>query len=256
MSDIVLYGGDVVLRFDERWHVYRQIIDGVKRRVPGVTGITGMLDKSGPLMGWAMKEAEKFLLAEWAPGRVYDQVEINDVARRMKRAHKDSLAKAADIGTMVHDLAERDARGLELPAVHNEKVLACFEEYKAWRDRHLEEVIEAEFRCMSREHFYAGTSDLDCVIDGRRSIVDFKTSSGAYPEMGMQLAAYQYARTEEHGHEYATRYIVRFPREGGDFEVAEYPEFERDLAAFLACRQLYLAFKESGWKDFRGWENV
>ena len=120
-------------------------------------------------------------------------------------------------------------------------------------EAHKVEPIATEFKIFSRKHMYAGTCDLDAVIDGERCIVDFKTSSGIYPEMLLQTAAYQFARAEElYGGElwgdqpnkYDARWIVRFDKKTGKFEAKRFDDFESDFQGFLGALQLYRRLKK------------
>ena len=52
------YGGAEKLHYNDELHVYfRANPDGTHELIPGVTTITGMVDKSGPLTQWAANEA-------------------------------------------------------------------------------------------------------------------------------------------------------------------------------------------------------
>ena len=53
-----LYGGKVKIEIDQ-WHRYWLLDAKGKRgaRIPGVTSITGIKDKSAPLMWWAVEKA-------------------------------------------------------------------------------------------------------------------------------------------------------------------------------------------------------
>ena len=85
--------------------------------------------------------------------------------------------------------------------------------------------------------------DADITIGKKRFIVDYKTSSGIYDAMGLQLAGYQLAREEEEVAKYDSRMILRLPKNGSDFESKEFPDYDADKEAFLAC----LAYKT--WQD-------
>lgn len=51
---LLFYNGEVELFYNDEVHAYYRVIDGERVLVPGSTTITGMVDKSGPLMWWAV----------------------------------------------------------------------------------------------------------------------------------------------------------------------------------------------------------
>lgn len=57
-------------------------------------------------------------------------------------------------------------------------------------------ILFTEIKVVSHKHRYSGTFDALADIEKRLWIVDWKTSSNIYPEMGLQLAAYVEASNE------------------------------------------------------------
>jgi hypothetical protein len=229
-----LYDGQIELEFDERKHVYR--VNG--KTVPGVTGILGVINKPA-LVPWAVKMCGEYLAKSLKPGTTLDEVEIARLVNDMKRRYRDVTAEAADIGTHVHRWAEQHAKGENPPWPVNPQVRSGVEAYCAWLEAHHVEPVFVEKRIYSRLHDYAGTVDLVAKIDGRLCIADFKTSSALYDEMRLQLAAYQEALQNEFPHmNFAARYVLRFPKDGGQFEAHELQDFERDFGAFHAALTL------------------
>lgn len=57
-----LYGGDVTLFYNDKLHAYWREIDGERILVPGVTTVTSMIDKSGPLTQWAANSTVQHIL--------------------------------------------------------------------------------------------------------------------------------------------------------------------------------------------------
>ena len=87
--------------------------------------------------------------------------------------------------------------------------------------------------------------DAEAIIKKKLCVIDFKTSSGIYPEMRFQVAAYQAAAEEESGKEYlGNKYLVRFDKKTGDFDPHEFAEQDRDFKAFLNCLDLRRRLKE------------
>jgi hypothetical protein len=65
-----------------------------------------------------------------------------------------------------------------------------------------------EFHVWSLKHKYQGTLDLIGILNGTLVVLDWKTSSGIYPEMALQLAAYAAAYFEMTGIRIKVGYIV------------------------------------------------
>jgi hypothetical protein len=78
--------------------------------------------------------------------------------------------------------------------------------------------------------------------------VDFKTSSGIYPEYALQLAAYKMAWKEEHGiddsEDRIDRWIVRFCKKSGVFETKQFKRDQLHERTFLHCLNLHKALQE------------
>ncbi|WP_460909890.1 PD-(D/E)XK nuclease family protein, partial [Staphylococcus aureus] len=51
-------------------------------------------------------------------------------------------------------------------------------------------VIKAEQKLCSPKMKLAGTADLVCELNGKLTILDWKTGSGIYPEAVLQMGAY------------------------------------------------------------------
>lgn len=235
-----LYHGDVVLEFDDAKHRYT--VNG--EWVPSSTGILSVINKPA-LIPWAVKMALEFVyrvLMDWLKNGIpLDEIRIKKLIRDAKRHWRDIAEDAANIGTIVHQFAEDHARGEspELP-VNPEARRACAA-YLDWVKAHNVEFRQVEFKVYSREWEYAGTCDLDCVIDGVHTIADYKTSTGIYDEYWLQVASYAMARREELGIQYAQRAILRFDKTNGQFECAyrSVDRFDQDETAVIAARELY-----------------
>lgn len=238
MSRTLHYNQTVALDFEEKRHRYT--IDG--KPITSVTTALNVINKPA-LVGWASKMASLHWVENYRPNM--DEIDLQEMDRAARGAHRRSATRAADIGTLTHLFAEQYARGLdpEIPA-NPEAANAC-NLFLQWVDEHEVEFIDTEFKVLSITPGceYCGTCDLDIVVDGRRAIADIKTSSACFPEFGYQLAAYQMARTAETKDSYDTRLILRFGKTDGEFEVTEYPHYERDWTAFKAALDLSNAMK-------------
>jgi hypothetical protein len=242
-APIALYGGAVELHFDRQKHVYR-VDDEV---VPNVTSITGVIAKQG-LDGWKFKQALEHLEGRLRPG--LDEVAIRRLLDDASGAADRVTREAGYIGSSLHKWVERRVEeslrtGIPvaklstiLPA--HEAVMAGAVAYAEWEAEAKPKYLASERKVMSREHRFVGTLDLIAELDGKRTIVDIKTSNRVYAEHWLQLAAYQIAAEEEDGVEVAQRVILHLPKVPGKKAKAHASvEHETDREAFLAVRKVY-----------------
>lgn len=227
--EINLYNKKVKIFFDEERHIFT---DENGDTIFGTTSITGLLDKSGALMGWVAKMMALYLNGLLSEGKpiTSDSIEL------AKKEYRKLKAEAADIGTMIHEFAEKWITLKKKPEIpENEKVRNGAIAFLKWVKDTRVEFDNSELIVYSKKYNYAGIMDADGHIDGKKCIIDFKSSSGIYPEMFMQLSAYWLAREEELGKEYDLGYLVRFGKEDGNFEVKEISRKEhlKNKEAFL-----------------------
>jgi hypothetical protein len=246
---ISLYNGEVLLSFNEKKHSYMvgSEFENLRELVPSVTTITGVINKPA-LVGWAVKVTAEYVEREFLSlcgGTIpLDEIEVKQIVRDAKRAHRDHTQDAANIGTIVHNWAEAYAKGETPPMPTNEQAKAGVIAFLDWLAIHHVEFIATEAKVYSRKHKYAGTCDFDALVDGERCIGDYKTSNGIWPEMRLQTAAYQHARQEELGIKYAKRWIVRFPKDGSAFEAKPLTDFKGDFDGFLGALKLYRCLEQ------------
>jgi len=248
MSDHYLYDDTVLLQFNDAKHLYT--VDGMP--VASVTGILKVINKPA-LMFWAGNCVATHWHNAIEPGETYDEIQLERIMKDSKMSFRQKSGDAASIGTIVHDYAEQVALGNKPKMPVNKQAKDGVKAFLDWVKDSKVEFIEPEFKVFSKDFVYVGTCDLDCMIDGKRTILDYKTSSGIYPEMHFQTAAYAYAREEEligakdNPSEltgYDQRAIVLFNKKNGKFKV-EYrdmgAEFENDFSAFKGALMLHKA---------------
>lgn len=226
-----------ILTFNEELHRFK--VNG--ESVPGVTSITGIIDKSGPLIYWAVNLATDYLKNIIQAGTIISYGHIEEAASQ----HTIKKEDAANAGTLVHKWAERFITGketgenIEDPRIKN----GVFAFLKWVKDTNIK-FRDSEFIVYSKKHKYAGILDLVAEIDGKLVLVDFKTSKSIYNEMRYQVAAYQCAYEEMTGNKIDHRIIVRFDKETGDFEAVKLDNYKKDLKVFLACLTIKTRDKE------------
>lgn len=230
-----LYNGKEVVKFDDERHIF---YDPKGKTLISVTGATGVVDKSGALMGWAIKLMGLYLIQNWDIKKVKiesDKILLIDLAKKEYRKVKEA---AADIGTEIHDWISHWIKDNKLEMPEDEKVVNGITAFLKFQKEHKIKWLESEIVVYSKKYHYAGILDAIGEMDGKLTLFDFKSSSGVYPEMYFQVAGYQIAREEETKKKFDNRVIVRFGKEDGEFEVVDLGKDGEDKKAFLACLQL------------------
>lgn len=242
-----LYGGKVLLSFDESRHEYK--VDGIVR--PGVTTILKVIAKPA-LVGWAVKCCAQYLLANLKPGDI-DEVEIEQLANKMKRHYRDVTAESASIGTIVHAFCERYVRGQKPSLPKNVAANNGCTAFLDWYKDNEVKPVDVEFRVYSVAHGYCGSGDLDAYIADERCVVDYKTSSGIWPEYYLQGEGYMIAREEEDKDiRYDGSRVVRFDKVTGECEVSPLQQRGKYEPGFLGAIALHRALEEAN-KGKRRW---
>lgn len=226
-----LYGGEEVIYFDDERHIFT---DKKGNNIISVTGITGVIDKSGALMGWTAKMMGLYLAELLDKGVVIDIGHIEIAKKEYRRLKQE----AADIGTLIHEWAEKWItlkKEPELP--EDERVRNGSIAFLKWVKDTGVKFNNSEQIIYSKKYNYAGIMDADGHIDGKHCIIDFKSSNGLYNEYKYQLAGYWQAKEEETNKKYEIGYLVRFGKDDGEFEVKEISrsEYEKDKKAFLGA---------------------
>lgn len=204
-------------------HTVYKTADG--KRVPGVTTVLGVLEKPA--------------LKYWANRIGLAGIEI--------RSYVD---EKADIGTCAHYMIECEIKGVEPDlSIYSPFVVAAAEnsyfkwlQWKEGKDIHF---IASELVLISEVHRYGGTIDIYAEINGKRTLLDIKTSgSGIYPDMKHQTAGGYRLLLEENGYRVDEVKILRIGRDESEgFEEATVYNWDAHTKVFLLCRDLYEALK-------------
>lgn len=187
------------------------------QRLPRVTTVLGILSKPG--------------LEKWKH-RV-GLVEAERVSR-----------EAAGLGTEIHAACEYIARchmAGDLPLMGPPPHLRSFvEAYHGWLAENVEAVESVEQFVYHPRDLYAGTADLTVRLrDGRRMLVDIKSSNSIDGSYRLQTSAYADA-LDALGEPVDGRMIVNLPsRRPGVLNVIEYDDDARDLKAWKAALRLW-----------------
>jgi len=204
-------------------HTQYRTADGT--RVPGVTTITGVMDKPA--------------LVRWA--------NLQGLAGVDTTKYVDETAK---IGTLAHYLVE--CRLLEIEpdlsdATPNQLTAAqvCFQKWLKWEEGvgiKQTDFAMAEAVLVSEKHRFGGTIDIACVLNGKSTLIDVKTCKGIYGEHKTQVAGGYSILLEDAGFAVEQVIIVRIGREESEgFEQVNISDTEIRMhrKRFLLCRELY-----------------
>ena len=169
-----------------RGHGYKDA-NGIK--VPGVTTLIGKGLPKPALVNWAARTAAEYAVDNWVE---LTDAPISERLDQIRNAPNASKNAAALRGTKLHDAAQQlqergtvDVEPGQLPLV--ESYLKFCQDW----DLRAEYVESAVY---SVTHGYAGTLDLIAILsDGKRWLLDLKTSKGVYGDMALQQAAYRFA---------------------------------------------------------------
>lgn len=232
--------------FDEKTHSY--FLDG--KPMTGVTTVLGMVAKPA-LLPWAVKCAIEHIQSnakDITTNHDHDepiyQVPLA-LLEEAKKAHTRKKDDAANKGTDVHGILEEIIKGAieytdgyilaENLGGHpeNDQVRHFVE----WAMNNKVKFTASEKRVFSRTHFYAGTLDFLCEIDGKTYVGDIKTSNGVYGRSYFaQCAAYRLALEEMWAEEKEYKYTLRVQDvQPGEYQKLheeiekEYPTFEGSL---------------------------
>jgi len=195
-------------------------------KVPGTTTIIGRFKNSGALIYWAYKRGK-------------DGLELYD-----------SRDKAAEIGTVVHDMVERfialedPMKALEaLKEEDHKAALNAFNAFDDWFEMNQFKVVAQEVQLVSDIHRYGGTPDAIAEDSkGRLVLLDWKTSSsGVFVDYLLQLGAYRILWNEANPNNQLSggSHLCVFSKAHGDFSHHHYPNLDEAEEYFLHLRMAY-----------------
>lgn len=141
------------------------------KRVPSVTTILSVIDKPA--------------LKVWANNIGLQGIKMSEY-----------VDDKADIGTLAHSICEFSLVGtpIEWGNYIREQIIQackCAKKFFEWKSYQAEFVpIASELELVSEKYQYGGCCDLVAVLNGRLTLIDFKTCSGVWNEAKYQTCAY------------------------------------------------------------------
>jgi hypothetical protein len=214
--------------------------------IPSVTTILRVVDKSGPLVGWAKRITAEAAVDHRADLDGWVQLGGRDGAvGLLTKAASTVTERAATTGSDIHALAESITLGHDVTVTDEQAPFVAA--YRSWLVDFAPEFLAAEEMVCNATAGYAGTLDAIVKIAGETWLIDYKTSKGVYPETALQLAAYGQAEfigragdAQRYAMPVIGQYAVLHIRPEG-YELVPF-DVEGAYDAFLAAKRL------SDWK--------
>ena len=234
--------------FNEKAHRY--YLDG--KPLTGVTTILSVLAKPA-LIQWAANMAVTYIEENGQFIDVDPYLGIlctKDLLKEAKTAHRRKKEEAADVGTLAHKWIEDWING-ENPAPDplTDHMTVNFVK---WAEENDVEFIEAEKKVYSRTHWYAGTLDFLCKMNGKTYLGDFKTSNGIYDDYFYQTSAYQLALQELEPDLHIDGHVIINCKKDGGFNKKFSFDYEKNIPVFLGAIAIYRRKgeleRENPWK--------
>lgn len=242
---------------ENKWGAKSRFYQVGEKQYPSVTTILSVIGKPA-LVAWSAKveremvidvSADLYLDCPSSP-RMSRIGWITSLSSRLtkEKAHSKELKKAGEIGNETHSLIEWSLRAslmekVGAPPKVSEKAMWAFSAWERWKESVNLKPIMVEFPVWSTTYGYAGTADLLAQIDGKITLLDWKTGKSIYRESYLQNAAYRHAVEEMRIAVVEQGIIVRLPKVETDpeFEFQVVPEHPTELMA------AFLSFLD-GWK--------
>lgn len=243
-----IYNGTITIQlgeFGRKKHAYYWVEKDYF--IPGVTSTLGILDKPA-LIPWAASMASGYIQDNLPENA--DKSQIAEVCKKAKTHYRDFTDKAADIGTEVHLYAQNLFKGEPIQVPDNSLVINGVQALHTWLNENQVQPIDVEQIVFSKSAFFAGMVDLLAGVNGKLSLVDFKTGKDIYREHRIQTAgAYRFAWEEEHQEQIEQVIIVNTNKLTGipKIEIIDDPsELQLYADIFLRTKSLNDLLKKLG----------
>lgn len=207
------------------------------------SAIVGVIDKSRPLQIWNDNLIKEDVYSQTQETYTLDE-HRNDVLRLIDLRNV-RLKEAQNIGTAIHKYVEDQAyaktNGLPLPEIPegiDEKAIEAFISLELSNDIEYDDVEQFVY---SEKYGvpYCGVLDSRIVLNGKKTLVDWKTAKSIYFTHKVQLAGYDLALEDEHGGfenlPYEQVAIIHLDKNTGEANIHILTDEERN-----DCREAFL----------------
>ena len=140
-------------------------------RVPGATTIAGLLDKP--------------YLVKWGNKLGKEGIDVTEYTNNEARK-----------GTLIHTIIEshNNKEEVDLGEYSDDEIFEAstvfYGHYKKWEEQHQIEPIFSEKSLVSEEYRFGGIVDFYAKLDGKYTVIDFKTSKSISKEHFLQVSSY------------------------------------------------------------------
>lgn len=211
------------------------------KELPSVTTILNILDKPA-LVPWAAKmTAGAFKDAVAKSLDCLSEELLDEIEMEAKASYRKKSTEAMDIGTRVHTIIETwiESDGvLTLDEVIDPYAKRGLEAFLSWGEEHDIEIISYE-QVVTDNRYYAGRYDLLAKVDGKLTLVDFKTSTGIWFTYWLQLGGYAVALDET----VESIAVLRIDKETGELEYQSRDHWMMYAQAFVQLAHYYETHK-------------
>lgn len=181
--------------FDERKHIHTW--EG--KPLHGVTSVLKSWGDPGSLINWAANQA-------------VDAIERGETTEEARKAHLKVRDKAGDKGKEVHALLEEVINKWLLEGAAQNTTDDTVNAVVGWMVAEGYTPIRSELPVYNLDLWYAGIMDALVEKDGKRYIMDFKTSGSVQTKYFYQMGAYSLALKAMEEQEIGGAVIVHIPR--------------------------------------------
>lgn len=186
--------------------------------VPSVTTILKILNKPA--------------LISWANSLGFKRINV-----------KNYLNEVAEIGTALHFFAQCEIMGLEPIYGFNRntmiKVAPLMELFLEWKSKNILEPIFMEKSLSSNT--FGGTFDFYGTVNGKLTVLDFKTSKSIYMSMFIQLSGY-ILLLESLGHKVDQAVVLSISQKGVQEKIISRDELNDYITLFKTLVYLYYKY--------------
>ena len=233
---------------------YDILHDGVRLTLPRVTSVLKIIDKSGPMMGWAINTTKAEIRAaledvltqpgELTPQGVWDRVAKAMVGQRATFRARD---EAANIGRAAHAMIQWHTQRMLGQAVGPEPSGPEGAERAgvAWMDWARDvnfTPLHTELLVYCPACATAGTLDVIAKVEGAATLVDYKTGKAVYDEHHLQVRVYEHM-AKRAGIAVDRTLLLRLPKVSSD------PDFEPVPAVDIPYRYWISVRRAWEWKQ-------
>lgn len=237
--------------FDEAKHTYTRKSDG--KLLTGVTTILGIRNKAY-LMFWAAKMVVENLKERYDEIIKADKEEFLEILDEAKKTHTRKKEEAGDLGKQAHTWIENYIKTKCVDKPKDEKVANMAREFLKWQKAHKVKWLASEMLVASDKYDFAGTLDGLAMVDGKLTLMDFKSSNQISEDYALQVSAYALALSEM-GVDVEQRIVLRLGKEKAEFEAwLVDTDLKFDQETFIHCREIhrYNVYIANHFKDERG----